>query len=124
VTPGGVNAAAAAGGGGATTTQTFTLLHNLEFSSDRKRSSVIVRRPDGSVVLFCKGADNIITKRLSPTLNSESLLAATYAHLDQYVNDGLRTLLVGKVERTRRLRNGPAHRSNVIATHARGSSES
>jgi phospholipid-transporting ATPase len=32
------------------------LLNVLEFNSDRKRMSVIVRFPDGSIRLFCKGA--------------------------------------------------------------------
>ena len=36
---------------------TFILLHNLEFSSTRKRSSVVVKRTDGSYVLYTKGAD-------------------------------------------------------------------
>lgn len=32
------------------------LLNVLEFSSDRKRMSVILRFPDGSIRLYCKGA--------------------------------------------------------------------
>jgi phospholipid-transporting ATPase len=32
------------------------LLNVLEFNSDRKRMSVIVRFPDNSIQLFCKGA--------------------------------------------------------------------
>ena len=41
----------------------FTILNVLPFSSKRKRSSVIVRRPDNTLVLYCKGADNIILER-------------------------------------------------------------
>ena len=40
------------------------VLYSFEFSSKRKRSSVIVRE-DGVIKLFCKGADNIIIERLS-----------------------------------------------------------
>ena len=36
------------------------LLNILEFTSDRKRMSVIVKDPEGKIKLLCKGADNII----------------------------------------------------------------
>lgn len=42
----------------------YQLLHILEFSSDRKRMSVIVRTPSGKIKLFCKGADTVIYERL------------------------------------------------------------
>lgn len=32
----------------------YEILHTLEFNSDRKRMSVVVRRPDGRLMLFCK----------------------------------------------------------------------
>lgn len=34
----------------------YTVLNVLEFTSDRKRMSVIVRFPDGRIKLFTKGA--------------------------------------------------------------------
>lgn len=34
----------------------FGLLNVIEFTSDRKRMSVILKFPDGSIRLFCKGA--------------------------------------------------------------------
>jgi phospholipid-translocating P-type ATPase (flippase) len=79
---------------------TFTLLHNLEFSSERKRSSVIVKMVDGTILLFCKGADNIILELLSkdPKINDPEIVATTKNHLLEYVNDGLRTLLLAQVE--------------------------
>ena len=78
--------------------QSFTVLHNLEFSSKRARSSVIVRYADGTIMLFTKGADNVVKKRLSADthVNPPDVYSATMAHLDEYVNDGLRTLLVGQ----------------------------
>lgn len=36
----------------------------LEFNSDRKRMSVIVKTPDGRIHLYCKGADSHILPRL------------------------------------------------------------
>jgi len=78
----------------------FNVLHVLEFTSDRKKSSVVLRRENGSIVLFCKGADNIIKSRLSSTLNSPTEMAGIDADIAQYVNDGLRTLLLAKAELT------------------------
>lgn len=37
----------------------YKKLHTIEFTSDRKRMSVIIE-DDGKIYLFCKGADNII----------------------------------------------------------------
>lgn len=42
----------------------YPLLNVLEFNSSRKRMSVIVRMPDGRILLLCKGADNVIYERL------------------------------------------------------------
>lgn len=45
--------------------QKYEVLNVLEFTSTRKRMSVIVRCPDGAIRLLCKGADNVIYERLS-----------------------------------------------------------
>lgn len=44
----------------------YKLLHVIEFNSDRKRMSVIVRTEDGRIMIVCKGADSIIHPRLAP----------------------------------------------------------
>lgn len=74
--------------------KTFEVLNVLEFNSDRKRMSVIVRMPQSSthVVLFCKGADSVIFERLAEEGTSAELLQATSSHLEMFANDGLRTL--------------------------------
>ena len=41
----------------------FKLEHILQFSSKRKRMSVIVRNPKGELVLYIKGADSIVLPR-------------------------------------------------------------
>jgi magnesium-transporting ATPase (P-type) len=41
----------------------YELLNTLEFTSTRKRMSVIVREPGGQIMLYCKGADNVILER-------------------------------------------------------------
>ncbi|KAI9744785.1 MAG: hypothetical protein M1818_001710 [Claussenomyces sp. TS43310] len=44
--------------------ETYEVLDVIEFSSKRKRMSIIVRFPDGRRCILCKGADSIIMKRL------------------------------------------------------------
>ncbi|RSL41124.1 hypothetical protein CEP53_012947 [Fusarium sp. AF-6] len=43
----------------------FQILDVVEFSSKRKRMSIIVRCPDGSLWLICKGANSVILPRLA-----------------------------------------------------------
>jgi phospholipid-translocating ATPase len=45
-------------------TETYDILDVVEFSSKRKRMSIIVRCPDGKICIFCKGADSAILPRL------------------------------------------------------------
>ncbi|KAL7795311.1 hypothetical protein V8C37DRAFT_374063 [Trichoderma ceciliae] len=45
-------------------TETYQVLDVIEFSSKRKRMSIIVRMPDNRICVFCKGADNVIVSRL------------------------------------------------------------
>jgi phospholipid-translocating ATPase len=45
-------------------TETYELLNVIEFSSNRRRMSVIMRFPDGRICLICKGADSVIMERL------------------------------------------------------------
>lgn len=42
----------------------YQILDVIEFSSNRKRMSIIVRMPDNRICVFCKGADSTITKLL------------------------------------------------------------
>ncbi|KAI9049036.1 hypothetical protein LZ554_006884 [Drepanopeziza brunnea f. sp. 'monogermtubi'] len=47
-----------------TVTETYDILDVIEFSSKRKRMSIIVRFPNGRICIFCKGADSAIMPRL------------------------------------------------------------
>ncbi|KAH9209254.1 hypothetical protein DL95DRAFT_310326 [Leptodontidium sp. 2 PMI_412] len=49
------------------TRETYEVLDVVEFSSKRKRMSIIIRFPDGKICLFCKGADSTIIPRLKAT---------------------------------------------------------
>ncbi|GLA73796.1 hypothetical protein AtubIFM55763_004728 [Aspergillus tubingensis] len=73
--------------------RTYTVLNTLEFNSTRKRMSAILRMPDGSIRLFCKGADSIIYSRLAPGKQQE-LRKTTAEHLEIFANEGLRTLCI------------------------------
>jgi magnesium-transporting ATPase (P-type) len=55
----------------------YDVLATLEFNSDRKRMSIIVRTPSNKLLLMCKGADTIIYQRLAPYEPGE----ATAEHL-------------------------------------------
>jgi phospholipid-translocating ATPase len=68
-------------------------LRVLEFNSTRKRMSVIVRSPEGRIILYCKGADSVINARLKED-HDPDLQAATQRDLETLANAGLRTLLV------------------------------
>lgn len=42
----------------------YEVLDVIEFSSKRKRMSIIVRFPDQRICIFCKGADSVVMQRL------------------------------------------------------------
>ncbi|KZP18285.1 phospholipid-translocating ATPase [Athelia psychrophila] len=71
----------------------YELLNILEFTSARKRMSVVLRKldtEDQRLFLLTKGADNVIFERLKE--GSEELKNVTEKQLDDFANDGLRTL--------------------------------
>lgn len=70
----------------------FKVLAFIEFSSKRKRMSVIVRDPrDGKLKLYIKGADNIIEERLRADSKRESWEQVD-KYLTRFSREGLRTL--------------------------------
>ena len=75
----------------------FKLLNLIEFDSTRKRMTVVVRTPEGKVLVITKGADSIIEKRLRQGLEN---LTRTQSFLDDYAKKGLRTLLIAQKEIT------------------------
>jgi phospholipid-translocating ATPase len=81
----------------ASETLRFRLLNILEFTSARKRMSVIVRQlgendepGNNPILLLCKGADNVIFERLAE--GGDELKAVTGDQLDLFAREGLRTL--------------------------------
>lgn len=70
----------------------YDILGVCEFNSTRKRMSIIVRDPEGQVLIYCKGADTVITERLSKRPGDNPFLDTTNLHLEEYASEGLRTL--------------------------------
>ncbi|CAN7050118.1 hypothetical protein BRARA_K00228 [Brassica rapa] len=70
----------------------YKVLNVLEFSSARKRMSVIVRDEDGKLLLLCKGADSVMFERLSG--NGREYEEETRDHVNEYADAGLRTLIL------------------------------
>ena len=68
----------------------YQVLHVIEFNSDRKRMSVVVRTPSGDIKLFCKGADTVIYQRLAPV--HDPVRQVTNRHIESFSLIGLRTL--------------------------------
>uniref|UniRef100_A0A674K7K4 Phospholipid-transporting ATPase n=1 Tax=Terrapene triunguis TaxID=2587831 RepID=A0A674K7K4_9SAUR len=73
----------------------YELLNVLEFTSTRKRMSVIVRTPTGKLRLYCKGADTVIYDRLAESSKYKEI---TLKHLEQFATEGLRTLCFAVTE--------------------------
>ncbi|CAG8515945.1 8749_t:CDS:2 [Funneliformis caledonium] len=98
----------------------YHILNVIEFSSKRKRMSIIYQLPDGRICLLCKGADNVILERLRhprnrpmikklfvgspsqdhvidlfPIKNDKWLYSETIRDIQEFSTEGLRTLLYG-----------------------------
>ncbi|XP_028916802.1 phospholipid-transporting ATPase IC [Ornithorhynchus anatinus] len=69
--------------------RTYNVLAILDFNSERKRMSIIVRAPEGNIRLYCKGADTVIYERLHPMNPTKQ---ETQDALDIFASETLRTL--------------------------------
>jgi len=78
----------------------YELLQVMEFTSGRKRMSVIVKNSKDQILLMCKGADSIILERLADNEENKEIVEVTNRYLEGYAKDGLRTLLLGQKELT------------------------
>ena len=66
------------------------VLNIIEFNSDRKRMTIIVKLPKGQIKLYIKGADSVIL----PLITTETYKFETIENLESYANQGLRTLVL------------------------------
>ncbi|XP_014280434.1 probable phospholipid-transporting ATPase IA isoform X2 [Halyomorpha halys] len=74
----------------------YEILNVIEFTSARKRMSVISRTPTGKIILYCKGADSVIYERLSK--EGQKYKDETLQHLEEFATAGLRTLCFAMAE--------------------------
>ncbi|KAM3876114.1 phospholipid-transporting ATPase IC [Diretmus argenteus] len=72
-------------------TRQYQLLALLDFTSQRRRMSVLVREPDGGLKLYCKGADMVILERVQKDCPYQQ---STERALECFARTCLRTLCV------------------------------
>merc|ERR1719312_66659 len=70
----------------------YQVLNVIEFTSARKRMSIIVKTPAGEIKLFIKGADSVILERLGDSREQRKYYDETIQHLEEFARDGFRTL--------------------------------
>ncbi|KDD73748.1 hypothetical protein H632_c1873p0, partial [Helicosporidium sp. ATCC 50920] len=75
-------------------TVVYEVLNVMEYSSERGCMSIVARSPDGSVRLYCKGADAKVLPRLRADTDAD-LVRRTQDNLHAFAQQGLRTLLLG-----------------------------
>jgi len=73
-------------------TEEYQVLNVIEFTSARKRMSIIVRTTSGEIKLFIKGADSVILERLGDSREQRKYYDETIQHLEEFARDGFRTL--------------------------------
>lgn len=72
----------------------FSRLHVLEFTSDRKRMSVIVKDENGTKLIYTKGAESYVFPLCAN--NQSNIVSRTDAHISDFARQGLRTLAVAR----------------------------
>jgi magnesium-transporting ATPase (P-type) len=72
--------------------KTLQIAECLDFSSDRRRMSLIVENADGSRELYSKGADAVILGLLKGEASETAAAAELAATVDGFAAAGLRTL--------------------------------
>eukprot|EP00045_Choanoeca_perplexa_P014034 m.162837 g.162837 ORF g.162837 m.162837 type:complete len:1244 (-) comp16542_c0_seq1:139-3870(-) len=71
----------------------YTMLNIIQFNSTRKRMTVVLQNPDGSVTAYSKGADNVMEELLSEESRQRDW-ASCEEDLHEFAKDGLRTLVL------------------------------
>ena len=74
--------------------QSFTVLNVLNFSSERKRMSIIIRDKNNVIKLYSKGADCEISKRMSKNSKDDPHSSFTLKCIDKLSCKGFRCLMI------------------------------
>lgn len=71
---------------------TYEIIAQVPFSSERGMMSIVIKDPaSGDAILYCKGADDKILSKLSP---SSEFVQETVNHVADFARQGLRTLML------------------------------
>ncbi|XP_031625300.1 phospholipid-transporting ATPase IG isoform X2 [Contarinia nasturtii] len=89
-------------------------LNTLEFTSDRKRMSVIIKDGNDDIWLYTKGAESHVFPLCQTTQSQTELLKVTQQHIDDFAKIGLRTLAVAR----RKLTSEEYDQFNIDITNA------
>lgn len=76
-------------------TKEFQHLVTIEFSSARRKMSVVVRTPENKILVLTKGADSVMNSVLSP---GQEHALFTFSQVDSFAIEGLRTLVYASKE--------------------------
>ena len=76
----------------------FEILNVLDFSSERKRMSIIFREPGGKIKIYTKGADCEIIKRLTEKSKNSKIFQKINKDVECFSNLGYRTLMIASKE--------------------------
>jgi magnesium-transporting ATPase (P-type) len=70
---------------------TYEIVQKFDFTSERKRSSIVVKDYDGNFKIYMKGSDNKIFENMDK-FSIDNLYKITKDHIDSFAKRGLRTL--------------------------------
>jgi phospholipid-translocating ATPase len=101
--------------------ETYEILDVIEFSSKRKRMSILLRFPDGRVCIICKGADSIIMQRLKLASLANKKMVEIERRANKRKSMEVQQAIARMSEQIERKSSIGAHRSMSITQAARAS---
>ncbi|OWZ24311.1 Phospholipid-translocating p-type flippase [Phytophthora megakarya] len=99
------------------------VLHFFEFTSDRKKSSILCRESSGRIVLMSKGADSVILEALNESTNKPNTVLQAKDQMKTYSANGLRVLCIAEREVSAEEYRSWNSRYLALKSRTRGASE-
>ena len=103
------------------TLETYDILDVIEFSSKRKRMSIIVRFPDGRICILCKGADSIVMQRLKLATLANKKMVEIEARANRRKSVEAQQAIARRSEQMERKSSIGGRKSLALSQNARGS---
>ncbi|XPS69948.1 hypothetical protein M3J07_002189 [Ascochyta lentis] len=101
--------------------ETYEVLDVIEFSSKRKRMSIVLRFPDGRVCIICKGADSIVMQRLKLASLANKKMVEIERRANQRKSMEVQSAIARMSEQIERKSSIGGHRSMSVTQAARAS---